>query len=854
MDENNVNGVPETTTSTPKPLPSLNELRKENKKVKKLTKHQLRKERKARWRAEKKRRRSELKEHYKDAPFLIKIIRLYLIKPFVFSTIAFWGLLLLGATGVGIYFLITTEVLNYAYENRNEPLDDEQLIYDQSPIDEEGAKRVEAMEPSDPDDTWTFCVYMIGADLEDDDEDDLSDTTKMQIYQEVEERREKKNEEVFSILDRYEKELEDNSLDLPEFLYYPVKPIAYSTEVYEEVVVTDHPGAASTDINEILSNELSDNISVVIQTGGARRWGNTMINPNRTQRFLYKGEDFEEVSNLPLKRSNDPETLAEYIKFCQEEYPADHMVLILWNHGGGPFGYGYDSIFGGDIMSISEIRQALSASCKENIDNPPFDIIAFDACLMSTIEVTHALDGYAKYYVLSEETEPGDGWDYSFLQTLADDPTMSVAAVGREITDKYINCYMTQNVNLKNYFQSDVTMALLDAKKCEELYDAYSELAKKQLIDSAEDMSVLAGIGRACFGSTHFAGDAYNLYNQVDLANYVDNLVDVYPEECSKISNLIDEAVIYHRENGSLSDSEGIAAYIPGYMDSFDSLKFFLRYEYNICEDQNVRDLYYYKIAGCLTDEMKEQMKLYTDKEPKTLDPSIFHEFEKTEPVIDDYGFSVPVNGELQNMIQGYDFDLYLYDEEMMTMVYYGSDELAYLDGEGNIRADFDGKWIFLDGVPLACVVISSTSSGVDYISRVDYNGDPAYLLFSYDRDSEEFTIKGIRLIPESETSENYLISSNNNMDLKLGDKITPIYSKVDYEYNTETEEEGKTVKFNSFTKITEDNLESGTYLGMITIYDQRGDSYYSGIVEHEISGKKIKDRKINEDFYGRGY
>ena len=827
--------------------------KKEAKREKKRTKKQARKDRKVRWKEEKKRRRRELIEHYKDAPFLIKVIRLYLIKPFVFSTIGFWVLLIGIFFGLGIFLLSSILIQEYKYEHRNEPVD-EKLIYEQSPIDEEGAKRVSSMAPSGADDTWTFCVYFVASDLEDRDENDLSETTRVKVYQEKQERNDLQKEVIFSRFEQYEEDLKGSSLDLPAFLYYPEKPVAYTKVLTEEEVTTTSPGCASVDIKEIISNDLSDNISVVIQTGGATRWENSMVNPNRTQRFLYHGGEFEEVANLPLARSNDPDTLADYIKFCREEYAADHMVLILWDHGGGPFGYGKDSIYGGGTMSLAEIRQALLKSCRENINDPAFDIIGFDACLMSTIEVTHSLDGFSRYYVLSEETIPGDGWDYSFLQTLSDNPTMSAAAVGQEITDKYMNCYMTQNVNLKKFYQNDVTMALLDAKKCEELYDAYGKLAKQQLIDSADDMGVLAGIGRACRASTHFCGDGYNYYNLADLANYVDNLTEIYPQESSEIANLIDEAVIYHRENGSLSDSEGIAAYIPGYMDCFDSLNLFLKYEYEVCEDNDVRNLYFYKIAGCLTDDMKADLKRYTDKEPKTLDTSIFNAFEKTEPVIDDDGFSVAVSEDLQSMIQGYEFSLYLYDEENDETTAYGSDELAYLDGEGNLRADFDGSWIFLDDVPLACEVASATSSKVDYISRVNYNGDPAYLLFSYDRDSEEFTIKGIRLIPEEEENENYMINTNNNVDLKPGDKITPIYEKCDYTYNSETEVEGKTVKFNVFSKIKEEKLDSGKYLCMITIYDQRGDCYFSAVVDNELSSKKIKERKIDEEFYGRKY
>ena len=84
-------------------------------------------------------------------------------------------------------------------------------------------------------------------------------------------------------------------------------------------------------------------------------------------------------------------------------------MLVLWNHGGGPFGYGMDSIFGG-MFSLKDIRTALSQVYRPNTSKPAFDIIGFDACLMSTLEVTNALDGFADYYCLSEESEPGDGW------------------------------------------------------------------------------------------------------------------------------------------------------------------------------------------------------------------------------------------------------------------------------------------------------------------------------------------------------------------------------------------------------------------------------------------------------------
>lgn len=184
----------------------------------------------------------------------------------------------------------------------------------------------------------------------------------------------------------------------------------------------------------------------------------------------------------------------------------------------------------------------------ENKNNPAFDIIGFDACLMSSLEVTHALDGFASYYALSEEVEPGEGWDYTpWLKAMSEDPTMSPVQVARQIADTYMDFYMTQNVNMGWLYSNDVTFAVLDAAKARKLYDAWCELTKKQITDAAKDNSVLAEIGRCSDKSTHFATTAYNIYNTIDLGNYVDQMVDVYPEESSRIKNLIKDAVMYHR-------------------------------------------------------------------------------------------------------------------------------------------------------------------------------------------------------------------------------------------------------------------------------------------------------------------
>ena len=831
------------------------QLKKAQKKEKKIQKKLAKKERKKRWKETKKEDRRKLKEHYKDAPWFIRIPRLAL-RPMV--KVILWGMLaaIIIGLGVGIFQGVKFLKLFNAYIHQYDPVSREQ-IDEIAPYDTEGAERIAAYPGVNPDETWTICIYMVGADLEDCDEDDLSQTTRMQIANEKYARDQAALDYYYGNLDTYADDLGKNNLPLPEFLYYPEKPIARSEYVINETIVAGQgTGAASEDIVEMLTADLSDNITIVIQTGGATRWENTFINPNKTQRFVItKDRYFEEVSNLPLQRATDPNTLSDFLKFCKDDYPADHTMLVLWDHGGGPFGYGKDSVYGGVNMSMKDVNQALSNVYTPNPENPAFDIIGFDACLMSSLEVTHALNGYASFFAVSEESEPGEGWNYTdFLNMMSEDPTMSPASVAQAIADTYIDYYMRHNINVGSIgYMHNVTFAVLDAGKTEELYLAYSALTRQQLKDAAEDISVLAEIGRCSNNSPHMAAEVFDVYNLVDLGCYVDLMIDTYPEECSNIKNLLNEAVIYHRENGSLSDTQGISVYIPGSISSYSGLKFFLRYEYDICEDPYTRALYFYKISGCLNDEMLETVKTLTDVKPQVLDISQFTAFEKEMPEIDGNNFSIAVSGTLQPMIQAYDFELALYDEENGRIIYYGQDEYVYLDGEGNLVSEFDGEWVFLDGQPLALEITSKTISSVEYRSHVRYNGSDAYLLFAYDRDTEEFEIKGIRLFPDDGDQINFTVNSKSNVVLQPKDTIVPVYPTTDFNGMT-SEIEGEKITYQATSSIVMKGLPSGYYLAMANIYDQRGDSYSSKVIGYVISGGKIKECELNPDFVGTDY
>ena len=76
------------------------------------------------------------------------------------------------------------------------------------------------------------------------------------------------------------------------------------------------------------------------------------------------------------------QTLANFIKWVKNNYPAEHYALVLWNHGSGWEGVLQDQT-ANHYMNMQELKSALEAG------GIHFDVIDFDACLMGMYEVAY---------------------------------------------------------------------------------------------------------------------------------------------------------------------------------------------------------------------------------------------------------------------------------------------------------------------------------------------------------------------------------------------------------------------------------------------------------------------------------
>ena len=228
----------------------------------------------------------------------------------------------------------------------------------------------------------------------------------------------------------------------------------------------------------------SRNVNVVLQTGGCSAWHNdeisektmdTEIRANVLQRWYY--DPHEETSTaqirlkeeIPLVSMSDPETLSDFIRWSAQEYPAKKYMLVLWDHGGGSrTGIFVDELFGGDILYLYELGEALKDS------GITMEAVLFDACLMANLETACMIKDYANWMIASEEVVTGEGTAISqWLVELCSRPEMDGRKLGRIICDTaQVKCAMIGDEQGGQL----LTWSVIDLGKIDKVADCMEEL------------------------------------------------------------------------------------------------------------------------------------------------------------------------------------------------------------------------------------------------------------------------------------------------------------------------------------------------------------------------------------------
>ena len=585
--------------------------------------------------------------------------------------------------------------------------------------------------------------------------------------------------------------------------------------IYWYVCGTDletESGAASADIQELLEVQLPPNVKVVAQTGGTNQWQNNVVSSSDVERFVFSSNGLERVATLPDADMGDVNTLADFIRFGKENYDADHKVFVFWDHGGGSaVGICLDERTG-NMLSLNDVRAAFTSVYEPSAENPPFELIGFDACLMATYDAVNTLDGLTRYVTASEEVEPGIGWYYTgWVGELAKNPAMGGAKLGQAICNTYMEACEVYDVD------DMATLSVIDLAQLPYLRNAYESFGLEALRAAHKNpRGFFSKFGRGATNAENYGGNTRRTgyTNMVDIVDLARANKSILPDTTDKLIGAVDEAVIY-KVSGEYRDRGGGLSSFHSYSGDEETLVSYLNQD-GAPVPQKL--LYYYLIYGELPADVIPLLDGDTlvTPAPTTPPPQRQEIFQVSQ--LDDLPVQVDKDG--NSFVQLSSEQMDLLSSVHCQLVYMGleDDVILYLGSDADINADWDtglfkdnfrGVWPMLDGHPVYIEITEENEGYNLYSIPIKLNGVECNLQVAYVYDEQKYYILGAR-----KGLDSHGMSSRELIKLHAGDEITTLHygmtiSGEDEEF---TQVEVDTFQIGEDPQIKDEKLGDGTY------------------------------------------
>ena len=207
--------------------------------------------------------------------------------------------------------------------------------------------------------------------------------------------------------------------------------------------------AAVADLNELIDAgvpEQAEVLALVDRTAEAR-YGRSEIHgigwfsDTRLLRITSAGP--EVVDAWGEADTSDPGTLRAFVRTAAD-HPAERRAIVLWDHGNvNVYGTDEEETARGAPMTVEEIAWAFRRDALDPAGGyHTFDLVAFNACLMSSLAALKALAPLAPILVASAEVMPGAGLDHAGLMAAMRLPDLTPRELARRIVRDYEAYYV----------------------------------------------------------------------------------------------------------------------------------------------------------------------------------------------------------------------------------------------------------------------------------------------------------------------------------------------------------------------------------------------------------------------------
>jgi len=319
------------------------------------------------------------------------------------------------------------------------------------------------------------------------------------------------------------------------------------------------------DMDEMVGGLKSPDINVIVLFDGTKQ-GDSAI-----YKITNKGKETVKDNGavIPASKeidSGDPKVLTKFTQFAIKNFPAEHYMLDIWDHGAGIFkqnlkrnvtrSFGYDD--NGTNMETKDLGPILSAAAQTA--GKKIDILGFDACLMGHLEIAYQVKDYCDFLVASEELEPGDGWDYKGWLAKAGNSGLTAPDVASALVDSYGKYYNNGNDATLSAVDINATVGVL-VPAVNILGDALQK-----------------GLGSYKTGITTARDNTQSFYNSncADLGDFLKNMKKqkVSAEIGSAVDNALgayQKVIVRETHTTSQPGSTGMVVYFPGGYDGYNS-------------------------------------------------------------------------------------------------------------------------------------------------------------------------------------------------------------------------------------------------------------------------------------------
>jgi hypothetical protein len=230
---------------------------------------------------------------------------------------------------------------------------------------------------------------------------------------------------------------------------------------------------APLDLKEMMQAGSNANINVIVyetlQEDGK---------PKQTKKLYVNKGSVTQIGDTMVRDSGDVATLMEALQWAQVDYPSDHIAVVVWDHGSGPLNrskkvlsckgvcYDFDT---GHYLTDRDCLHAFSWARDTLRGGKKYDIIAFDACLLASLEMAYTLSSCADYMVASEETIPGNGYQYAYILN----PCATKIFTPLAFAQLMVSTYNQEYVGTVDY-----TLSATDLNACSSLVDNCNAVAQ----------------------------------------------------------------------------------------------------------------------------------------------------------------------------------------------------------------------------------------------------------------------------------------------------------------------------------------------------------------------------------------